>query len=130
MADIAASEAQVFTKGRLLMDGQSQLLTTFITPFGHFKYWHAPSAAEIRSIINQSSQENARIQELQDHAKRDDTYQPVILQGFPDHKRKAEAVLAGALGTIHTYYMAMAMRKKILECLHSSTTSPSCPVLA
>ena len=49
VADIAASEAQVFTildakKGyhQCLMDEQSQLLTTFLTPFGRFKYKRAP----------------------------------------------------------------------------------------
>ena len=95
-----------------------------------------PSAAEIRSIINQSSQENARIQELQDHAKRDDTYQQlkeVILQGFPDHKNQLperlrqywqvrrelsiedDIILHGC-----RLLIPIAMRKKILECLHSS----------
>ena len=49
VADIVASEAQVFTildaeKGyhQCLMDEQSQLLTTILTPFGHFKYKWAP----------------------------------------------------------------------------------------
>ena len=49
VADIVASEAQVFTvldakKGhhQCLMDEQSQLLTTFLTPFGRFKYKRAP----------------------------------------------------------------------------------------
>ena len=45
VADIATTEAQVFTildtkKGyhQCLMDEQSELLTTFLTPFGRFKY--------------------------------------------------------------------------------------------
>ena len=49
VADIAAEEAKVFTvldakKGyhQCMMDEQSQLLTTFLTPFGHFKYKRAP----------------------------------------------------------------------------------------
>ena len=49
VGDIAASEAQVFTildakKGyhQCLMNDQSQLLTTFLTSFGHFKYKRAP----------------------------------------------------------------------------------------
>ena len=49
MADIAASEAQAFTildakKGyhQCLMDEQSQLPTTFVTPFGHFRSKRAP----------------------------------------------------------------------------------------
>ena len=49
VADIAVNEAQIFTvldakKGyhQCLMDEPSQLLTTFITPFGHFKYRRAP----------------------------------------------------------------------------------------
>ena len=49
VADIAANEAQIFTvldakKGyhQCLMDEPSQLLTTFITPFGRFKYRQAP----------------------------------------------------------------------------------------
>ena len=49
MADIAASEAQVFTildakksYHQCLVDEQCQLLITFLTPFGHFKYKRAP----------------------------------------------------------------------------------------
>ena len=49
VADIAASEATVFTvmdamKGyhQCPLDEESQLLTTFITPFGRFKYLRAP----------------------------------------------------------------------------------------
>ena len=49
VADIAASEAQVFTildakKGyyQCLIDEKSQLLTTFLIPFRHFKYKWAP----------------------------------------------------------------------------------------
>ena len=49
VADIVADEAKVFTvldakKGyhQCLMDKQSQLLTTFLTPFGCFKYKRAP----------------------------------------------------------------------------------------
>ena len=49
VADISAADAQVFTipdalKGyhQCPLDESSQLLTTFITPFGHFKYLRAP----------------------------------------------------------------------------------------
>ena len=49
VAEITASEAQIFTvldakKGyhQCLMDKKSQLLTTFLTPFGYFKYQSAP----------------------------------------------------------------------------------------
>ena len=49
VADIAASEAKVFTvldalKGyhQCPLDQVSQSLTTFITPFGRYKYLHAP----------------------------------------------------------------------------------------
>jgi len=49
VADIAATDVQVFTvlyvlKGyhQCRLDQQSQLLTTFITPFGCFKYLRAP----------------------------------------------------------------------------------------
>ena len=54
VADIAASEAHMFTildakKGyhQCLMDEQSQLLTTFLTPFGRFKYKRAPYALSL-----------------------------------------------------------------------------------
>ena len=49
LADIAANKAKYFTildarKGyhQCPLDAQSQLLTTFITPFGRFKYLRAP----------------------------------------------------------------------------------------
>ena len=49
VADIAASDAKYFTvldamKGyhQCALDNESQLLTTFITPFGRFKYLRAP----------------------------------------------------------------------------------------
>ena len=49
VADIAAEEAKVFTKLDALkgyhqcpLDEASQLLTTFITPFGRFKFLRAP----------------------------------------------------------------------------------------
>ena len=49
VADIAASDAKYFTvldamKGyhQCALDRESQLLTTFITPFGRFKYLRAP----------------------------------------------------------------------------------------
>ena len=49
VGDIAASNAKVFTKLDALkgyhqcpLDEESQLLTTFITPFGRFKYLRAP----------------------------------------------------------------------------------------
>ncbi len=49
VADIAAENAKVFTKIDALkgyhqcpLDEESQLLTTFITPFGRFKYLRAP----------------------------------------------------------------------------------------
>ena len=48
VADMAASNAKFFTvldarKGyhQCPLDAESQLLTTFITPFGRFKYLHA-----------------------------------------------------------------------------------------
>ena len=95
-----------------------------------------PSAAEIRSLVDQSNQENAQIQELQDHAKKDDTYQQlkeVILQGFPDHKNQLPGRLRqywqvhrelsiedGILLHGCRLLVPTAMRKKILEHLHSS----------
>ena len=49
IADISASQAKIFTvldamKGyhQCPLDQESQLLTTFITPFGRFKYTRAP----------------------------------------------------------------------------------------
>ena len=49
VADIASENAKVFTKldalkgyHQCLLDEESQLLTTFITPFGRFKYLQAP----------------------------------------------------------------------------------------
>ena len=44
VADIAAENAKVFTKGyhQCPLDEESQLLTTFITPFGRFKFLRAP----------------------------------------------------------------------------------------
>ena len=49
VADIAAEKAKVFTKldalkgyHQCLLDEESQLLTTFITPFGRYKFLHAP----------------------------------------------------------------------------------------
>ena len=49
VADIAAENAKVFTKldalkgyHQCLLDEESQKLTTFITPFGRFKYLRAP----------------------------------------------------------------------------------------
>ena len=49
VADIAAGDAKYFTvldaaKGyhQYPLDEESQLYTTFITPFGHFKYLRAP----------------------------------------------------------------------------------------
>ena len=97
-----------------------------------------PSAAENRmfNVADQSNQENARIQEIQDQAKRDDTYQQleeVILQGFPDHENQLperlrqywqvrwklsiedDVILHGC-----RLLITMAMRKKILKSLHLS----------
>jgi hypothetical protein len=49
VADIAAENAKIFTKidarkgyHQCPLDEESQLLTTFITPFGRFKYLRAP----------------------------------------------------------------------------------------
>jgi len=49
VADIASNNAKIFTKLDALkgyhqcpLDKESQLLTTFITPFGRFKYLRAP----------------------------------------------------------------------------------------
>ena len=49
IADITADDAKYFTiidavKGyhQCLLDEESQLYTTFITPFGHFKYLRVP----------------------------------------------------------------------------------------
>ena len=95
-----------------------------------------PSAAEIRSLVDQSNQENARIQELQDHAKKDGIYQQlkdVILQGFPDHKNqlperlrqywqvRRELSIEDSI-ILHSCRLLVptAMHKKILEDLHSS----------
>lgn len=65
VADIAAESAMVFTKLDSLkgyhqcpLDEESQLLTTFITPFGRFKYLRAPYG--ISSI---SEQYNRRMDE-------------------------------------------------------------------
>ena len=49
VADIAADNAKIFTKidarkgyHQCPLDKESQILTTFITPFGRFKYLRAP----------------------------------------------------------------------------------------
>ena len=49
VADIAADNAKIFTKLDAMkgyhqcpLDEESELLTTFITPFGRFKYIHEP----------------------------------------------------------------------------------------
>ena len=61
VADIAAENAKVFTKLDALkgyyqcpLGEESQILTTFITPFGRFKYLRAPYGISISKHYNRS----------------------------------------------------------------------------
>ena len=66
IADIAATNAKYFTvldamKGyhQYPLDADSQLLTTFITPFGRFKYLCAPYSISISKHYNQAYLDSA-----------------------------------------------------------------------
>ena len=56
------------------------------------------SAAEIRALLDKHNHNNARIQELQEHAQSDEAYlglKEVILNGFSHHRNQLPEKLAG-----------------------------------
>jgi len=95
-----------------------------------------PTAAEIRAVCDNTSQESARLHQLREYAMQDEAYQQlkkVILQGFPDHKSQLPDSCRRYWQVRHhltveedlivhgcRLVIPAEMRKSILEQLHMS----------